>query len=87
MHVYRVRHKQTGLFYQAKCNGNHEVTNLGIRGKVYVCKPYFNNFKNIQVTTLQKTKYKLGTDGSKQIETNIWDWEILEYTLDKGKIV
>jgi hypothetical protein len=57
MKVYKIRHKQSGLFYQ-QVRGRFagEVTNLGPRGRIYESIPHLTVIQ-ARVSDSQATKY------------------------------
>ena len=87
MHVYRVRHKQTGLFYQPKKGRFDNITNLGPNGKVYYGrKPIFEFFEYITLGKNQIEKFNVKINDWRVCRTKREDWEIIEYNLDEGTV-
>jgi len=57
MKVYKIRHKQSGLFYQpVKGRFSGRVTNLGPRGRIYESRPHLNVIQ-ARVSDSQAEKY------------------------------
>lgn len=86
--VYRIRHKETGLFYQAvKGRWSKHKSNLSKKGRLYISKAMINRpIHGIYVSEALRKEFNLPTIENTQtygnrIETTKDDWEVVEYEL------
>lgn len=85
--VFKIRHKPTGLFYQAvKGRWSKNKSNLGIRGKIYETKQYPKDLHKsfINVSESLTKKFNLIVEESRsgfELITSENDWEVVPFTL------
>ncbi len=75
MIIYKIKHRQTGLFYTPSRGGN----NLTSKGKIYDKRPCLKLIDTVRVVIWKKRKYT----AKEQAILDCFGIEITDYKIDK----